>query len=41
MELVQTLFREGRLVEEATWQVVVLIPKGDTDYRGKARKRSG
>ena len=27
-------FREGRLAEEATWQAVVLIPKGVKDYRG-------
>ena len=34
MDLIQTAFREGRLTEEATWQVVVLIPKGGEDYRG-------
>ena len=34
LDLVQTLFREGRLAEEATWQAVVLIPKGEKDYRG-------
>ena len=33
-ELVQTAFGEGRLVEEATWQAVVLIPKGGKEYRG-------
>ena len=33
-ELVQTEFGEGRLVEEATWQAVVLIPNGGKDYRG-------
>ena len=27
-DLVQMVFREGQLVEEATWQVLVLIPKG-------------
>ena len=27
-------FREGELAEEATWQGVVLIPKGKKDYRG-------
>ena len=27
-------FREGRIVEEAMWQAVVLIPKGKGDYRG-------
>ena len=34
VDLVQSAFREGTLVEEATWQAVVLIPKGETDYRG-------
>ena len=34
MELVQTVFRDGDLAEEATWQAVVLIPKGKKDYRG-------
>ena len=34
MELLQTAFRDGDLAEEATWQVVVLIPKGKKDYRG-------
>ena len=33
MELLQVDFREGRLEEEATWQAVVLIPKGREDYR--------
>ena len=28
LELVQTVFRGGRLEEEAIWQAVVLIPKG-------------
>ena len=28
LELVQTAFRDGDLAEEATWQAVVLIPKG-------------
>ena len=32
VDLEQTAFREGRLTEEATWQVVVLIPKGENDY---------
>ena len=31
VELIQMAFREGRLVEEATWQAVVLIPKGGKD----------
>ena len=34
VDLVQTAFREGILAEEATWQAVVLIPKGGKDYRG-------
>ena len=34
VDLVQTVFREGKLAEEATWQAVVLIPKGERDYRG-------
>ena len=32
--LVQTAFWEGEMAEEATWQAVVLIPKGRKDYRG-------
>ena len=34
LDLVQVAFREGRLVEEATWKAVVLISKGGKDYRG-------
>ena len=34
VELIQTAFRDGDLAEEATWQAVVLIPKGKGDYRG-------
>ena len=34
VELVQTAFWEGDLAEEATWQAVVLIPKGKGDYWG-------
>ena len=34
VDLVQAEFREGKLVEESTWQAVVLIPKGKKDYRG-------
>ena len=30
VDLIQTSFRERRLMEEAMWQVVVLIPKGKT-----------
>ena len=33
MELVQTAYRDGDLVEEANWQAVVLIPKWKKDYR--------
>ena len=32
--LVHKVFREGRLADEATWQAVVLIPKGEKDYCG-------
>ena len=32
--LVQLEFQEGKLAEEATWQAVVLLPKGKNDYRG-------
>ena len=32
--MTQTAFREGKLVEEATWQTVVLIPKGKREFRG-------
>ena len=34
VELIQTAFREGEMAEEATWQTVVLIPKGRKEYRG-------
>ena len=34
VELIQTAFRDGELAEEATWQAVVLIPKGKGEYRG-------
>ena len=34
VELVQTDFWDGFLAEEATWQAVVLIPKGKKYYRG-------
>ena len=34
VDLIQTEFREGKLVEEATWQAVVLIPKMKKGYRG-------
>ena len=29
VEMTQTTFQEGKLVEEATWQTMVLIPKGN------------
>ena len=32
VELVHMAFMEGRLEEEATWEAVVLIPKGRKDY---------
>ena len=32
--LVHAPFEEGRLIEEATWQAVVLTPKGGGDYLG-------
>ena len=35
MELVQKAFRDGVLTEEATWQAVVLIPKGGGNYCGR------
>ena len=31
VDLVQSEFREWKLAEEATWQAVVLIPKGKKD----------
>ena len=34
VDLVQAEFWEGKLVEEAIWQAVVLIPKGMRDYQG-------
>ena len=34
VELVQSEFREEKLVEEATWQAVVLIPKRKKYYQG-------
>ena len=32
VDIFQTAFRLGRLVEENMWQTVVLIPKGKGDY---------
>ena len=34
MDLVHAAFQEGNLAEEATWQAVVLIPKGMKEYQG-------
>ena len=34
VEITQTAFWEGEMAEEATWQTVVLIPKGKNEYRG-------
>ena len=34
VKMTQTAFREGKLAEEATWQTVVLIPKGKGEFRG-------
>ena len=34
VEMTQTAFREGKLAEEATWQTLVLIPKGKGEFRG-------
>ena len=34
VDLTHTAFREGEMAEDATWQTVVLIPKGKNEYRG-------
>ena len=34
VDITQTAFREGKLAEEATWQTVVIIPKGKREFRG-------
>ena len=34
VDLLQAAFREGKLAEEATWQAMVLITKGEKDFRG-------
>ena len=34
VDLIQTAFWGGNLAEEATWQAVVLIPKGNKCYQG-------
>ena len=31
VDLIQSEFQEGKLVEESTWKAVVLIPKGKKD----------
>ena len=33
VDLTQTAFQDGTLAEEATWQTVVLIPKGKGEFR--------
>ena len=37
VEMTHTAFRDGTLAEEATWQTVVLIPKGKGEFRGIGR----
>ena len=39
VDLLQTAFMDRVLAEEATWQAVVLIPKGKKGYRGIGRGR--
>ena len=34
VDILQTAFGDGRIVEDNTWQVVVLIPKGKRNYCG-------
>ena len=34
VEMTQTAFRDGKLAEEATWQTVMLIPKGKGEFWG-------
>ena len=34
VNLIHTVFGEGRLAEEATWKAVVMLPKGGNDYCG-------
>ena len=34
VDLTQTAFWEGEMVEEAMWQTVVLIPKGESSTGG-------
>ena len=34
VELTQTAFREGKLAKEATWQAMVMIPKGEGEFWG-------
>ena len=34
VEMTQTALRDGKLAEEAAWQTVVLIPKGEGGFRG-------
>ena len=34
VEILQTAFRDDRISTECTWQMVVLVPKGDGEFRG-------
>ena len=34
MDILQTVFREGRLPTECMWQTVVIITKGNREFRG-------
>ena len=34
IDLVQMEFREGRLLDKCTWNMFVLIPKGNGEFRG-------
>ena len=37
VDLIQTACQDGMLAEEAMWQEVVLITKGEKDFRGIGR----
>ena len=34
VKLTQTAFGEGKLAEEATWQAMVMVPKGKGEFWG-------
>ena len=34
VKLIQAAFREGHLTEECAWKTIVLIPKGNGNFRG-------